>query len=351
MKVLMMTQHLEKDHWLLGFIHTWVAELAQQVEQLAVIALSVGKIDLPHNVAAFSLGKELGLGRVARAQRLAYLLGIALPGKDVFFSHLSDTYPLLAAPFCWRWGIPMTMWYTHRSVTWRLRLSEKLVQRIYTASPESLQLQSRKSRVLGHGIDTRLFAPKQKLQQNELKFGQIVSVGRITPIKNLHLLIEALPAVPQAQLVLVGAPALPSDERYQAQLQTRIVELGLQERVIFAGGCSPDQTAAYYQAAQFSVNLAPTGGLDKVVLESMACGTPALAFNRTFAPLFAEHTPVLQIPSLSPSQIAQQLKQALALSAETYQQVAAHQRARVLADYSLPALMHKLCSEFAQLRP
>jgi glycosyltransferase involved in cell wall biosynthesis len=345
MKVLMMTQHLEKDHWLLGFIHTWVAELAQQVEQLAVIALSIGKIDLPHNVAAFSLGKELGLGRVARAQRLASLLKLALPGKDVFFSHLSDTYPLLAAPFCrWR-GIPMTMWYTHRSVTWRLRLSEKLVQRIYTASPESLQLHSHKTRVLGHGIDTGLFTPAQPNPN-----GRIVSVGRITPIKNLHLLIEALPEVPQAQVVLVGAPALPSDEGYQAQLQTRIAELGLQGRVVFAGGCSPAQTAAHYQAAQFSINLAPTGGLDKVVLESMACGTPALAFNRTFAPLFGEHTPTLQVPELTPSAIAQQLKHALALSPSAYQQIASQQHARVLAEYSLPSLMHKLHSEFAQLK-
>jgi glycosyltransferase involved in cell wall biosynthesis len=41
-----------------------------------------------------------------------------------------------------------------------------------------------------------------------------------------------------------------------------------------------------YASTDISVNLAPTGGVDKSVLESMAAGVPVLASNKTYERYF-----------------------------------------------------------------
>ena len=44
-----------------------------------------------------------------------------------------------------------------------------------------------------------------------------------------------------------------------------------------------------YCGADASVNLTPTGGIDKAVLESMAAGTVPFSSNKAFRPYFGAH--------------------------------------------------------------
>jgi glycosyltransferase involved in cell wall biosynthesis len=84
---------------------------------------------------------------------------------------------------------------------------------------------------------------------------------------------------------------------------------------------------ARYFTADFSVNLAPTGGIDKAVLESMAAGVPTLAANRAFKSYFGMYADRLlfmlrdprdlaeKIASLASSQDFPALRQALCAAA------------------------------------
>ena len=99
----------------------------------------------------------------------------------------------------------------------------------------------------------------------------------------------------------VGACALPND--------VWMLSLG-KEGAIFAGGGTPIEVRNQYRAAHVTINMLPTGGLDKVVLESLAAGVPALTSNQAWRPLFGEHAGTFMLPELNPesgSQLGSQL--------------------------------------------
>ena len=58
MKLLIITQKVDINDDILGFMHIWIKKLSEKIESLDVICLYKGKYDLPKNVKVFSLGKE-----------------------------------------------------------------------------------------------------------------------------------------------------------------------------------------------------------------------------------------------------------------------------------------------------
>src|SRR3972149_5992145 len=78
MKLLFITQKVDKNDDVLGVYHRWIEELAKKAERIHVICLYKGRVEMPGNVEAHSLGKELpglprrGLIKAGRS-RLRYL--------------------------------------------------------------------------------------------------------------------------------------------------------------------------------------------------------------------------------------------------------------------------------------
>jgi len=64
MKLLIITQIVDRDDAILGFFHRWIEEFAKHCEQITVICLKEGKHNLPKNVQVLSLGKEDGASKV-----------------------------------------------------------------------------------------------------------------------------------------------------------------------------------------------------------------------------------------------------------------------------------------------
>ncbi len=62
MKLLILTQKVDKNDDILGFFHGWIAEFARYCEKVTVVALEVHEYDLPRNVKVLSLGKEKSKG-------------------------------------------------------------------------------------------------------------------------------------------------------------------------------------------------------------------------------------------------------------------------------------------------
>lgn len=97
-------------------------------------------------------------------------------------------------------------------------------------------------------------------------------VGRLVPVKQLSLLIEAFSKVrqaePAAQLVLAGDGPLLSETRQAVE------QAGLTEAVHFAGPIPQENLPAWYRAADATVLSSYSEGLPNVFRESLACGTP-----------------------------------------------------------------------------
>ena len=104
-------------------------------------------------------------------------------------------------------------------------------------------------------------------------------VGQLTPRKGQLELLEAfalvLKQLPQAILIVVGAPLFNQDEDYFRRLTETAAALGIAARVRFLG--AREDIAAITRAADLMVVNSRVEPFGLVVLEGMACGTPVLA--------------------------------------------------------------------------
>lgn len=129
-------------------------------------------------------------------------------------------------------------------------------------------------RVLRNGVDLARFRPldhEEARRELSLEGTVILSVGHLIERKGHHLVIEALPDLPDATLLVVGE----GPER--EYLERLTVTLGVKERVRFIGAVRQDELALYYSAADALVLASSREGMANVLLESIACGTPVVA--------------------------------------------------------------------------
>jgi len=289
MKLLIITQKVDMNDDNLGFFHNWLEKLAEKAD-IFVIANYVGKYDLPSNAKVFSLGKERGVGRLVKIFKYQWLLFKFLPKSDGVFFHMCPEYVLGANLLPKIFRKKTLLWYTHKSVNWKLKLAEKLTDKIFTASKESFRLPSKKLEITGHGIDLEKFKPAETKKYGS-KF-KIISVGRISPVKNYEIMINAAEILKSRnfnfEIKIAGAPILENDKKYLEKLKNLIKEKKLDDIVEFVGPIPNKYIAEFYQSGDLFINLSDTGSLDKAVLEAMACGLQILTSNESFRDILPE---------------------------------------------------------------
>ena len=111
----------------------------------------------------------------------------------------------------------------------------------------------------------------------------VVTVCRLVPWKGVDGLIEALPELPGARLMVVG------DGPLRAALERLAAERGVAERVVFAGGVSAAGVRALLRQADVFVLNSSYEGLPHVVLEAMAEGVPVVATDAGGTGELVEH--------------------------------------------------------------
>lgn len=296
MKLLIITQKVDVDDPILGFFHRWIIEFGKQAEHVSVICLEKGKFKLPPNVEVYSLGKENSKNKLKYIFQFFNLCFFKSLNYDTVFVHMNPVYIVLAG---WWWRLMskrIALWYVHREVDLKLRIAEFFTNKIVTVSKETFNLPSHKLKIVGHGIPLEDFQKPINYKKAEDKF-RIVSVGRISPIKNLEVLIEAASylqdKIPNLEVNIIGSPARKGDDQYLAKLKDLIVHKKLGQIVNFVGEVSNQTIKHYYWGSDISVNLSPTGGVDKAILESMASSLLVLASNRAFADYFGEYKDML----------------------------------------------------------
>jgi D-inositol-3-phosphate glycosyltransferase len=132
------------------------------------------------------------------------------------------------------------------------------------------------------GVNMELFKPVDKTIARKtlgLKDEKVLLfVGRIDPLKGIEQLIKAMPLVNNGgnlRLIVVGG-----DENSKTELEELkklAAGLGIQESVTFQGLVRQEQLPYYYSAADVCVVPSYYESFGLVVLEALACGTPAVA--------------------------------------------------------------------------
>lgn len=131
------------------------------------------------------------------------------------------------------------------------------------------------------GLDGSIVRQKYGLGERPV----ILYLGRISPHKGIHLLIEAFnqtrQQLPQAALIIVGKHTFDS---YTEQLK-----LMADDNVIFAGYVSDEEAPLYYAACDIYVSATLWEGFNLPLVEAQACGRPVIAFDLGPHPEVVEH--------------------------------------------------------------
>lgn len=322
MKLLIVTQKVDKSDPILGFFHQWLEEFAQQCDEVHVIGQFVGEHSLPSNVQIHSLGKEKGASKLRQICTFWKLLFRLQKRCDAMLVHMTPIWVVLGL-WC---KLPLYLWYEARGTRWPLRVALWRVKKVFSASLQGMPLSSAKSVVVGHGIDTNVFVPGTEKAEH-----QLISVGRITRAKNIHVLLEALSLLPASfQLSLCGNTITPDDRQY-----AKVLALDAQSNVSVQS-VSQQELIPLLQKAKVFLHASATP-LDKAVLEAMACGCPVVSTSEAIQSLLPE------ICRASNAQtMAQAVQSVMELSDAEYQQLANEQRALVVEKHNLQKLVARL---------
>ena len=353
MRLLFLTQVIDAGDAVLGFVTRWVEGLARHAERVRVIALEAGDLSgLPPNVDVRVVGRR---GRVRRLIRYHGLLHEALrrEGFDAVLAHMVPRYALVAEGPARRAGAGLFLWYTHGGVDARLRRAVPRVDRVFTATPESMRVPSPNKVVTGHGIDLAHFP----LAGQPPAPPRLLSVGRLTPVKDPRVIVEALGLLVErgrdVSLDLVGAGLVTSDAGYREEVERAIRERGLEARVRLTGAVPYRDIPARYADATVVVNASRTGSLDKVVLEAMATGRPVVSCNEATAGAFAplgDEAPTFGFPPGDADALAARLERLLDLSDDARADLGRRLRDVVARDHDVDRLMERLVREMEAAR-
>ncbi|NQU83217.1 MAG: glycosyltransferase family 4 protein [Parcubacteria group bacterium] len=351
MKLLVITQKVDKNDPVLGFFYNWVREFAKRADRVFVIANEVGECDLQKNVEIFSLGKEKGYGKIKRYLNAIKLIKRLSKESDGIFVHMCPEYAILAWLFSTNKKI--LMWYVHKSKNLKLWLAEKMVDKIFTVSKDSCQVKSKKIEIVGHGINTEQFKNYWVSSREPRPLGnffEVLSVGRISPIKDYKTLVRAMcylvnkKGIKDIRLTILGDAYLDSDLKYKKQVQELINRKRLGSHIRL---CEKEQHSIimhFYNNSDLLVNLCPTGGMDKVVLEAVACEIPVLVANKSFESLVGDHDLIFEHGKSE--DLAEKILKLKELSKPQRYEIGAHLREQVVEHHNLSNLIQKITSSF-----
>jgi glycosyltransferase involved in cell wall biosynthesis len=173
------------------------------------------------------------------------------------------------------------LWYAHGHVPFTLRISEKLTNIIFTSTKSGFRLKSKKTKVVGQGIDTNYFKPLENKLQNDVF--QIITVGRISPVKDYETLIKAAEILKKEDVKfvinIIGGVGLSEQKKYLEKMKEIINSKELNNYINFIGSVPNKKILSHLQKSDLFINMSHTGSLDKAILEAMSCELPVLTCN------------------------------------------------------------------------
>jgi rhamnosyl/mannosyltransferase len=163
----------------------------------------------------------------------------------------------------------------------------------------------------------------------------VFALGRHVYYKGFEYLIRALPALPDAQLVLGGRGPLTRELERLAQ------ELGVRSRVEFAGRIPESELPAYYQACDVFCmpSVEPAEGFGFVQVEAMAAGRPVVCceLHNGVTYVNRDGETGLVVPRADPEALAAALRR-LGVDSALRARLGAQAQNRVMGEFTLEAM-------------
>lgn len=349
MRLLMATYCIDETSAPLGFSVEWVRELARKVEHLYVITQWVGPhTPLPANVSIINLQKNVNRSKASRLLGLYFKLNSILRRNKIqgCFVHMHNVMTPILYPMLALRGIPIITWYAHANIAKTVPLAHACSYRIMTPSKSSYRYRhDEKVMFTGHGIDFDKLSPGCASKSKE-----ILSVGRLSPVKGLETLLEAVALLREQNLIytcrLVGE-APEEHKAYEHLLKTKTKELGLEGFVFFDGPISNNKIKEVYRNAHVHVNCGPSSNaLDKAVIEASACGILSLTSIEGYRDTYQELAERLLFAAGDANSLASAIAALPHQGSEEYRVMAKALMDKMKEKHSLQTLIERLLTSF-----
>jgi glycosyltransferase involved in cell wall biosynthesis len=346
MRLLIITQKVDKNDPDLEFFHRWLEEFSKRVEQVIVISLMKGKYNLPENVEVLSLGKEDGKGKIEYLRRFYFYIWTRRRGYDAVFVHMNPEY-IIFGGLLWHFlGKHISLWYVHRQSNLKLKIAEKFSDIIFTSAKESFTIKSSKVVYVGHGVDADRFI---YVPRDILKPFSMLYVGRITRIKNIDVIFRGLrnlldAGVAVRSLVLAGEVVTSDDRMYEKELLELISRLDIENYIDWRGPVKNHEMLNVYADATVTVNASPDGGMDKVVLEALFVGRPTFFSNKAFRGVYGEYAELFNFKESDSLSLAEKITGYLKYS-EQKENIVKKLSVRARGEYSVEKIIDKITTK------
>ncbi len=320
MRILIITQAIDRNDPILGFFHEWVIGFSKEYKAIDVMCLYKGDYSLPSNVNVFSLGKETGASKLKYLYRFFTYIFSKKNNYDAVFVHMNEEYVVLGGLFWRLFGKKIVLWRNHKQGTWKTRIAVFLSHVVLCTSSSSFTARFKKTKVMPVGVSESLFHP-MTVPRNQFA---VLSVGRISRVKKIEIIIEAfaLAYAENAQLTLdIYGPVL--DQAYFDELQELIKQQHIEHVVQFKGSLQPQDLARVYSSYGMFVNTTDSGSFDKTILEASFCEMIPITSNRNVESVISEEYRRYVFFTENDAEIlAQTLGRTSSLSADEYQLIA-----------------------------
>ncbi len=337
MRLLIVTQAVDQDDPVLGFFHRWIETLAAQSEHVHVICLKEGRHALPKNVVVHSLGKEGGRSlRKYLSRFYAYLW--SLRGEyDAVFVHMNQEYVLLGGLIWKLLGKKLVLWRNHKIGSWRTRVACAIADHVCYTSPAAYVAHANNAVMMPIGIDTDVFAPREAPVPRSILF-----LGRLDPVKNVHVFIGALTQLYEAGVTftaaIYGSPTDPKS-MYAHDVRNQAAVLALEGVLSVHEAVSNDEAAKLFTRYDLYVNLTPSGSFDKTIGEAMSAGAVVVAMNDAVRSVLP---PEIFVADETSDGAARAIRNALDLATDARERITTVSRRYIHEDHSLAKLAQQL---------
>lgn len=346
MRLLILTQIMDRTDPTLGFFVPWVEELAKRVESVDVICLQKGGYELPDNVRVVSLGKESNtLPRLLA--RFKYIFNFykqlfALKFKyDAVLVHMNHEYVLMGGILWELFGKRVYLWRNHYEGSWLVDFAALFCTKVFCTSRYSYTAHYKHTVIMPTGVNVESLMPEVPIERIPRS---ILALGRLSPSKRPEFLLQTYALLKKRGIdftaSFVGGA---KEEDYQQTLEDLAKTLGVDDRVTFVGAVPNTETFRHYRAAELFVNASKSGMLDKSMFKAMAAGALVVSASKDLA---QEVSSEFVFNEGSVEHLANKLEYLLALSDEEKRKKS-EEFTEVVKRNSLPVVADRLVEEMS----
>jgi len=281
-KIAFICQAVDEDDPIVSFSLDWIENLLknEKVEKLYVLGLRVGE----HNFNVKN--NKLQIFQIKKNNKIKTLINFfkiiqkIVKDVDFFFIHQGGPYPLLLMPYKILFGKKIFQWKAHPYISSLMKFYAIFCDDlIFTSVKDSFPLNLKKIKTVGQGIDTSKFKPLPVLKKRG-----IVVFGRLSRVKNIHLIIEMAKVLRDSfnlnlKIDFIG-PYNKKDE-YMLFIFNMVRDWNLSDNIKFLGKVNRKDLPKILPQYKIMVS-ANDGALDKAMVEGMACGLPVVSHNSSF---------------------------------------------------------------------